>query len=116
MKTFHPTRRQFRQMFRPKTPDLNKLLLHKLTADILNLKKTMEADEKPEVHTTQREGVFYQLQEQNSAEVAANPSDTDPQPTTESNQTPSVRGRRLKGFKAFCEELNNKAETPTLMD
>ena len=80
MKTFHPTRNQFRQMFRPKTPHPDTILLKKLTSSVLDLKKSMEADTNPEAHTTQKEGVYYQLQEH-------------PKPA-----------KRLMGFREWCEK------------
>lgn len=79
MKTFHPTRNQFRQMFRPKTPHPDTVLLKKLTSEILDL-KSINDDEKPEVHEVQRSGVYYQLHEQ---------------------QKPT---KRLMGFREWCEK------------
>jgi hypothetical protein len=79
MKTFHPTRNQFRQMFRFKTPHPDTALLKSLTSSILDLKRT-EDENKPQTHTTQREGVFYQLHER-----------------------PTLK-KRLMGFREWCEQ------------
>ena len=79
MKNFHPTRNQFRQMFRPKTTHPYTIMLKQLTSEILSL-KAMDDEQKPEVHETQRSSVYYQLQEQ---------------------QKPSIR---LMGFREWCEK------------
>jgi len=96
MKTFHPTRNQFRQTFRFKTPHPDTALLKSLTSSILDLKRS-EEENKPQTHTTQREGVLYQLRERASP---TEPLDT--------------RQPRLMGFKAFCEALDKQAKTPPL--
>jgi hypothetical protein len=64
-------------MFRPKTPHPDTILLKKLTSSVLDLKKSMDTDE---THTTQKEGVYYQLQE--------HPKST----------------KRLMGFREWCEK------------
>jgi hypothetical protein len=79
MKNFHPTRNQFRQMFRPKAPHPDTALLKKMTSDILEL-KAMTDEQKPEVHQTQHSGVYYQLHEQ---------------------QKPK---KRMMGFREWCEK------------
>lgn len=78
MKTFHPTRNQFRQMFRPKLPSPVQFMKNQLALNKLN--SSSNENEKPVVHTQQREGVYYQLHEEIK-------------PT-----------KRLMGFREWCEK------------
>ena len=79
MKPFHPTRNQFRQMFRPKAPHPDSVKLKKLTSALLDLKAANDG-ETSVVHETQREGVFYQLHERQRSR------------------------KRLMGFREWCQK------------
>ncbi len=77
MKPFSPTQSQFGRMFRPKLPTPQQLFKNGLMLN--KLKKKAANDQKPVVHIEPREGVYYQLHEE---------------------QKPI---KRLMGFKEWCE-------------
>ena len=88
--------KQKRSSIRPNSPvnrwkpDLNAMLLDKLTASVLELKGLAD-DLDPPAHTETREGVCYQLHE----------APTFP-------HEPDIRSRRLMSFKAFCKQYDKR--------
>ena len=81
MKPFGPSQAQFSRMFRPRLPTPQQLFRNQL---VLNKLKQKSADEKPIVHTEPREGVYYQLHE--------------------NEQKPA---KRLMGFREWCQKLDS---------
>ena len=87
MKPFGPTQAQFSRMFRPRPPSLQQLFANQLKLN--RLKRQSSDSDKPVVHTEPREGVYYQLHEEEQ------------QPVT-----------RMMGFREWCENVWDKRKTP----
>ena len=88
-------------------PDMDRILLDKLTSSILDLKRQVEEDDPPP-HTSPRENVLYRLSEEHSH---GERFDT----RSEGGSGPSFTGRRVMGFRAFCEavEKRQRSASPT---
>lgn len=80
MKPFGPSQAQFSRMFRPRIPSIQQLFANQLKLN--RLKRKSSDSDKPIVHTEPREGVYYQLHEEEQQPVS-----------------------RMMGFREWCDKV-----------